>query len=594
MMIYRFLFIIPVLLVGCASGTHQDSNRAADKQLVQQKQQKRPVPSALSLSHMDTQFLYISAHQALGNNQPGLAVRFFKALVKKEPNAIIPRFELVDVLLAGGPRDQADAKETMESMPKDVVAQLEGDDLSEYQQLYARSLIANGQAVKAASLLEAMLEKQPDRVAVRLLLVRLYAIDKQYDKAHATLNTGLKRGKVLSLQNMQVQLYLQQAKVKAADNTLAAMQKEYPEHEDIVLQRAHLAEKTGQGVRAESLLQGFIQKHPDSAVQSYNMLAGIYVRQNRLTPAIATYKTLLHLTGDDAEVLMSLGKLYYQQQKFTEARGYFKRAVAQLKRQKGGGEPSEALASASFYYGASLEASHQWEEAVPQYEILKPKHVLYVEAQLRLASIDLTHKKLKQAEERLLHLKEIYPTHMGVYEMLSSLRLQQKQYKQLIAESDKILDSNFSQTLLFNRAVAFEKLQQFGDLDKALDAILAQDPNDAETLNFYGYSLADRGIRLNDAQRMIEQALTIKPKDGFYLDSLAWVYFKQQEYNKALAMQLDAVKEIQADPVMMEHLGDIYWRKNQAEDARKSWQKAIEFKHDEPSKIEQKIERGLM
>lgn len=594
MLFPRLFFIIPWLLMGCVSGVHQEGGSAAEKPVALQKKQKTPVPSALSLSRLDGQFLYLSAHQALGKNQPGLAVRFFKALVKKEPHDMTPRFELVDVLLAGGPKDQAEAKVYMENIPENMVRQFESNELSEYQQLYARSLIANGEAIKAASLLEAMLQKQPDRVSVRLLLARLYAIDKAYDKAHATVEVGLKRQKALPLQQMQVQLYLQEANFKAADKALLAMQKEYPEHEDVVLQRAHLAEKRGQGVRAESMLKGFIQKHPDTAVQSYRMLAGIYVRQNRLPQAIVTYKKMLPLTKYNPEVLMSLGKLYYQQQNFIEAKDYFKRAVDQLTPNKEGANVSEMLAAASFYYGASLEASHLWQDAIPYYERLMPEHELYLEAQLRLISIALTNKQFKDAEKRLLTLKDTYEHDLGVFEMLSGLRLQQKQYKQLIVESDKAVDFGYSQILLFNRAIAFEKLKQFKALDNALDSILSHNPNDAETLNFYGYSLADRGVRLSEAQKMVEKALLLKPDDGYYLDSLAWVFFKQNDFDKALKMQLNAVAVIQADPVMMEHLGDIYWRKNDAVQAKASWQKAIELKHEEPDKVEQKIKHGLM
>lgn len=594
MLFPRLFFIIPWLLMGCVSGAHQEAGSAAEKPVALQKKQKTPIPSALSLSRLDGQFLYLSAHQALGKNQPGLAVRFFKALVKKEPYDMTPRFELVDVLLAGGPKDQAEAKVYMENIPENIVQQLEGNELSEYQQLYARSLIANGEAIKAASLLEAMLQKQPDRVSVRLLLARLYAIDKAYDKAHTTVKIGLNRQKTLPLQQMQVQLYLQQTNFKAADQALLAMQKAYPEHEDIVLQRAHLAEKRGQGVRAESMLKGFIQKHPDTAVQSYRMMAGIYVRQNRLPQAIVTYKKMLPLTGDNPEILMSLGKLYYQQQNFVEAKHYFKRAVEQLTPNKEVANVSEMLAAASFYYGASLEASHLWQDAIPYYEKLTPKHEMYLEAQLRLASIALTNKQFKDAEKRLLTLKGTYGHDLGVFEMLSGLRLQQKQYKQLVVESGKAVDFGYSQILLFNRAVAFEKLKQFEALDDALDSILSHNPNDAETLNFYGYSLADRGVRLGEAQKMVEKALLLKPDDGYYLDSLAWVFFKKNDFDKALKMQLNAVAVIQADPVMMEHLGDIYWRKNDAVQAKASWQKAIELKHEEPDKVEQKIKHGLM
>jgi len=211
-----------------------------------------------------------------------------------------------------------------------------------------------------------------------------------------------------------------------------------------------------------------------------------------------------------------------------------------------------------------------------------------------LASIDMTLGNLAPAEKRLFTLKETYKNEMDIYEMLSALRLKQKRYQDVISESEKASDLGFSQTLLFNRAIAFEKLRQFQRLDEVLGQILDKRPNDTEVLNFYGYSLADRGIRLSEALNMVEKALKEKPNDGYYLDSLAWVYFKQEEYKKALENQLNAIEVVPNDAVMMEHLGDIYWRLNDVERAKASWQKALRFNHDEPEKMKNKIEHGLM
>ena len=593
------LSLCALLLAGCAG--HKADQAANEKSATQAnqhaKQQAKPAKAShppMSLESMDANFLYISAHQALDDHQPALAARFLKALVRKEPQATTPRFELVDLLLASGQKKHAiTAKKYMQDIPQDEVEHLEAGDLLTYQQLYARSLIAVGETEKAALLLSDILQNKPERIEVRLMLARLYAVNKDYTAAHQVVQDGLKLIKDFRLQQMQVQLYVQQGKLKAADKVLANMQLHAPDDEHIVLQRAQLAEKQGQGIKAESLLQLYIDTHEKTAVQSYAMLAGIYVRQNRLDAAIIMYERMLPLTGNDASVLMSLGKLYYQQQKFEQASVYFGQAVAQLSGEAKQGM-NEELANAHFYYGASLEASHQWQKAVPEYEKLKSEHGLYLDAQLRLASVDISQKQLGAAEVRLLKLQKSFKDSLSVYEMLSGLRLQQKRYQAVVDESEKATDLGYSQILLFNRAISFEKLKDFVKLDTTLNTILAKDPNDAEALNFYGYSLADRGVRLQDAQTMVEKALSIRPDDGYYLDSLAWVLYKKKEYDKALKLQLDAVRVIKNDPVMMEHLGDIYWQNKDANQAKASWQKAIDLEHSEPEKVKLKIERGLL
>jgi len=123
--------------------------------------------------------------------------------------------------------------------------------------------------------------------------------------------------------------------------------------------------------------------------------------------------------------------------------------------------------------------------------------------------------------------------------------------------------------------------------------LLMQDSEHAEALNFYGYSLADRDERLADALVMVEKALVLKPDDGYYLDSLAWVYYKQGNSDKAVKVQLQAVAVVPNDAVMQEHLGDIYWKAKQPENARKYWQKALDLHHSDPDMIQQKLAHGL-
>ena len=70
-------------------------------------------------------------------------------------------------------------------------------------------------------------------------------------------------------------------------------------------------------------------------------------------------------------------------------------------------------------------------------------------------------------------------------------------------------------------------------LDVLLGEMLAREPNNANALNFLGYSYADRGIELDKAEEMIRKALTIKPQDGYILDSLGWVLYQKKQYKKA-------------------------------------------------------------
>jgi len=105
--------------------------------------------------------------------------------------------------------------------------------------------------------------------------------------------------------------------------------------------------------------------------------------------------------------------------------------------------------------------------------------------------------------------------------------------------------------------VVFDKLGQFEETEKFMKKAISLDPDNAEALNYLGYSYADRGINLKEARSLIEKAVELKPNNGYYIDSLGWVYFKLGDKQNALKYLLEAIKYVKDDPVILEHLGDI-------------------------------------
>jgi Flp pilus assembly protein TadD len=102
-------------------------------------------------------------------------------------------------------------------------------------------------------------------------------------------------------------------------------------------------------------------------------------------------------------------------------------------------------------------------------------------------------------------------------------------------------------------------------------------PTHADALNYLGYSYAEREVKLQEAVTLIQQALTIKPENGYYLDSLAWAYFKMGRFKEALGEMKRAVAAVPDDPVFFEHLGEICLTNNLLNDARDAWLRSLEL-----------------
>jgi Tfp pilus assembly protein PilF len=128
--------------------------------------------------------------------------------------------------------------------------------------------------------------------------------------------------------------------------------------------------------------------------------------------------------------------------------------------------------------------------------------------------------------------------------------------------------------------------------------VLNVNPRNASTLNYYGYMLADRGIRLEEAASLIKRALADDPNNAAYQDSLGWAYFKQDKLDDAEALLRQAITRESHDPTILSHLGDVYAKMGKDSLAETQWQKSVDEWHRvlpaefEPAKmaeVEQKI-----
>ena len=95
-------------------------------------------------------------------------------------------------------------------------------------------------------------------------------------------------------------------------------------------------------------------------------------------------------------------------------------------------------------------------------------------------------------------------------------------------------------------------------------------------MNYLGYMWAEHGLKLDQARELIEKAVKAEPKNAAYLDSLAWVLFKQKQPQEALPYALKAAElSEKPDATVYDHIGDIYAALKQLEKAREAWRKSL-------------------
>ena len=100
-------------------------------------------------------------------------------------------------------------------------------------------------------------------------------------------------------------------------------------------------------------------------------------------------------------------------------------------------------------------------------------------------------------------------------------------------------------------------------------------------------------MKLKEARELITRALKIRPNDGFIIDSLAWIYYRQGEFNKAIEELTRAMKYVPDDPTIHEHLGEVYLKKVQKQLAKEEFLRSIEINPSNQKLIDRFKEYGL-
>jgi tetratricopeptide (TPR) repeat protein len=155
---------------------------------------------------------------------------------------------------------------------------------------------------------------------------------------------------------------------------------------------------------------------------------------------------------------------------------------------------------------------------------------------------------------------------------------------QALNEAEKLSTSNDDkETVFFMRGAMYERMKEYDASEAEFRKALELDPNNAGALNYLGYMLADRNVRLDEAYELIKKALDIDPNNGAYLDSMGWLYYRQGKLDEAEALLLRALDRITKDPTIHDHLGDVYMKQGKTREAIAQWQLSLNaFKEASP------------
>ncbi len=383
-----------------------------------------------------------------------------------------------------------------------------------------------------------------------------------------------------------------------------------------------------QGKYPEALAQykKLTELKPGTA-ENYVRMAELYRRLGKFDEAKSSILRAKQLAPGNLQVLYNEALLYEDEGKYDQATQILTDAIAGMKTQLStnpGG--SHAMAILYEQLGHVYEEAQNYPQAIETYQEMeklgpneqKRAQLLLIDAYRENHEIDRaiaeTDKALAQspndpdltttlamlygektdaaqATKLLDGLLHGNASDLPIYMDLAQVQERSKKYGEAQKSAEKAEAMATApadkQMTWFMLGAIYERQKKYDLAEQEFQKVLQQNPNNAPVLNYYGYMLADRGVRLAEATSLIEKAVKQEPNNGAYLDSLGWAYYKQDKLAEAQEYLRKAVDHDGSDPTILGHLGDVYIKlgeNQQAADtlerALSEWQKAVPADYD--------------
>ena len=454
----------------------------------------------------------------------------------------------------------------------------------------------------AADMLRKITEKNPSARSLTTL-AGVYEQLKDYSLAAETLRKALEQQPGNA--DLKHALAEDLAKADQLDDALKLYQDlvaEDPKDEVSLLRISQIYRQKKDFAKAREAAEKAKQIDPNNIEILYNDVS-LLEAEGRMPEAIKILKGILDSTAkktynasekaNRTVLLERLAYLYRQAEQYPQAVEIF-RQIPDLDPDaapRASAEIVETYQLAKDFQKAEAEADAAFKK-YPNDRVVRSVHATL------LADMGKTDQAL--AETRKLmdgkNDREVYISLSQIYEKAKNFAEMGK----MLDAAEKLSQSNEDkESVIFMRGAMYERMKNYPAAEAEFRKVLALNPDNASALNYLGYMLADRNIRLEEAQGFIAKALEKEPNNGAYLDSLGWVLYRQNKLADAEENLRKALESMSRDPTVHDHLGDVYFREGKIREAIAQWQSSLkeyqasapsEQDHADVAKIQKKLE----
>jgi tetratricopeptide (TPR) repeat protein len=553
------LLTAALLLGGCALFPIDKQARVRD-----------PGPEVRPLAPPEYDLLVAQDHQARGDLEKSLAA-FERALEKDPDSAYIHRKLAVGLIRSGRPAESLEhAERALELDPGDPRTRVFLGQLYRMQRNVAAAELAlldeSGEPINAEAgglLYQVYLESDQGERAIDLALWLVDVVDDQI-RAYVAL----------------AKAYEMTGQFEQADGALRQALEIDPGNLQIYAELVRSARNREKPDTERAIYREILDLHPHHHA-TLMALADVQLGENDTDGALRTLSEIEAHYPNDTRSVARLGFLYYETENFSESASRFETFLAN--------EPGDH--EVRFFLGIVRRQMGEDAVAIEAFSAIPEESEHYSEARTQMAVLFERTEDFARALEEIELAVDAKPTRpRELY--AATLRAKAGDFDGAVAYLEGLLLKDpDDDELLFNLGVVFSEAKRTQEALEYMERAIEQNPNNASALNYVGYTWAERGDNLDQAEDYIVRALDLRPDDGFIIDSLGWVYYmrarplfdtgRKEEAKKYLDRALKELLRAQeltgGDPVVSEHLGDAYLLLDQKHRALQKYQEAVDL-----------------
>lgn len=339
-----------------------------------------------------------------------------------------------------------------------------------------------------------------------------------------------------------------------------------PDNENAAILHAQILNQQGTKL-AQDYLEDYLQQYP-KALSVRLALARLFIDQNHYDGALKQFDAIQKAQPNNPDLLMAMASLQIQLKNADAALDLVRQA------QKLGYQKKNA---AWDLMGQAYDLKEDWPNAISQYQQIQDGNELNP-ARVQQA-IDWAH--LKEANKAFAVLDAWKASTDDEFEQKAlakelvwrDLGQDKKAYEAL---SQALQQHPDSAAILYDHALLADKLGDLSQSEKDLRLVIQLKPDYAPAYNALGYGYADHGVHLEEAESLIDKALSLAPNDPAILDSKGWVEYRLGHLQEA-QKNIQQSFAIQQDPEVAAHLGEVLWKEGLHDEAIQAWDSGIKL-----------------